>query len=71
MENTPEYLQSIEKGDAEPLLNELEVSILRKRFGLDTGGVPMGLAEVGEEYGMTREEVRVTELQAIYKVRSL
>jgi RNA polymerase primary sigma factor len=49
-------------------LNPREQSILRQRFGLD-GGEEKTLAEVGEEFGVTRERIRQIQLEALQKLR--
>ena len=49
-------------------LNEREVSILRRRYGLD-GEQEKTLEEIGVDYGLTRERIRQIENAALQKLR--
>lgn len=51
-------------------LNNREQRILRLRFGLDDGEEKT-LAQVGEEFGVTRERIRQIEARAIKRLRNL
>src|SRR5688572_10177383 len=50
-------------------LNEREVTILRRRYGLD-GEKEKTLEEIGDDYGLTRERIRQIENAALKKLRS-
>ncbi|MEM6820706.1 MAG: RNA polymerase sigma factor RpoD/SigA, partial [Verrucomicrobiota bacterium] len=50
------------------VLNEREIKIIAKRFGLD-GNKPMTLAEIGEEFEVTRERIRQLQNGALKKLR--
>ncbi len=50
------------------ILNERELKILGLRFGLD-GNKPLTLAEIGEEFGVTRERIRQLQNGALKKLR--
>jgi RNA polymerase primary sigma factor len=50
-------------------LDERERSIIISRFGLDEGGQPHTLEEVGHELGVTKERIRQLELRAMGKLR--
>jgi RNA polymerase primary sigma factor len=50
-------------------LDERERSIIVSRFGLDEGGEPLTLEEVGNELGVTKERVRQLEVRAMDKLR--
>ena len=49
-------------------LNEREVTILRRRYGLD-GEQEKTLEEIGSDYGLTRERIRQIENAALQKLR--
>jgi RNA polymerase sigma factor (sigma-70 family) len=49
-------------------LNDREATILRLRFGLDSGE-PQTLEQVGEHFNVTRERIRQIEARAISKLR--
>jgi RNA polymerase primary sigma factor len=49
-------------------LNEREVNILRRRYGLD-GEQEKTLEQIGEDYGLTRERIRQIENAALQKLR--
>jgi len=49
-------------------LNEREVTILRRRYGLD-GEQEKTLEQIGLEYGLTRERIRQIENAALKKLR--
>jgi RNA polymerase primary sigma factor len=49
-------------------LNEREVNILRRRYGLD-GEQEKTLEEIGSDYGLTRERIRQIENAALHKLR--
>jgi RNA polymerase primary sigma factor len=49
-------------------LNEREVNILRRRYGLD-GEQEKTLEEIGLDYGLTRERIRQIENAALHKLR--
>jgi RNA polymerase primary sigma factor len=50
-------------------LDERERSIIVARFGLDEGGEPHTLEQVGNELGVTKERVRQLEMRAMGKLR--
>ncbi|HSX32620.1 MAG TPA: sigma-70 family RNA polymerase sigma factor [Candidatus Saccharimonadales bacterium] len=50
------------------LLSDREADIVRKYFGL--GGQQMSLAEIGAEYGVTRQGISVTKIAAMKKLSS-
>ena len=50
-------------------LDDRERSIIVSRFGLDEGGEPHTLEEVGNELGVTKERVRQLEVRAMGKLR--
>lgn len=50
-------------------LNEREVTILRRRYGLD-GEQEKTLEEIGVDYGLTRERIRQIENAALKKLRA-
>ncbi|MEM6886279.1 MAG: sigma-70 family RNA polymerase sigma factor [Verrucomicrobiota bacterium] len=54
--------------DSLDILNERELKILGLRFGLD-GNKPLTLAEIGEEFGVTRERIRQLQNGALQKLR--
>jgi RNA polymerase primary sigma factor len=59
--------------DLEPLLAKLGADdrrLLTLRFGLDRGE-PRTLEEVGEELGLSRDEVRAREDKAMEKLKEL
>ena len=49
-------------------LNEREVNILRRRYGLD-GEQEKTLEQIGDDYGLTRERIRQIENAALKKLR--
>jgi RNA polymerase primary sigma factor len=49
-------------------LDEMEMDILRKRFGLDDGG-ERTLREVGADYGLSRERIRQLQNKVLTKLR--
>lgn len=53
----------------ESQLDDKQKQILEKRFGL-LGGCCLSYAEVASEYGLTKQQVRNTELYAIRKLRN-
>jgi len=50
-------------------LSEREQAVVRLRFGLDNGGQPRTLEEVGKEFGVTRERIRQIESKTLAKLR--
>jgi RNA polymerase primary sigma factor len=50
------------------ILNERELRILGLRFGLN-GNKPLTLAEIGDEFGVTRERIRQLQNAALKKLR--
>lgn len=54
---------------AEEVLDERQWHVLRRRYGL-TGETPASLQAVGDELGISRETVRVTEQRALEALRS-
>ena len=70
MEKDPEQNSPAEIG-MQPL-DPLEKEILKLHFGFDKkDGLPRRLEEVGELLNMSREEVRIAELNALRKLREL
>lgn len=55
--------------DSMDLLNERELKILALRFGLN-GDQPLTLAEIGEQFGVTRERIRQLQNGALKKLRT-
>jgi RNA polymerase primary sigma factor len=51
-------------------LSEREQEVLILRFGLNNGGEPMILEDVGHKFGLTRERVRQIESVALRKLRA-
>jgi RNA polymerase primary sigma factor len=52
------------------LLTDRERDVLKMRFGLDHGGCPHTLEEVGRHFRVTRERIRQIEAKALKKLRS-
>lgn len=52
-------------------LTDREQQVIRCRFGLDTDGKKLTLAEVGDALGVTRERIRQIETRALEKMRRL
>ncbi|HSW46902.1 MAG TPA: sigma-70 family RNA polymerase sigma factor [Phycisphaerae bacterium] len=52
------------------LLNDRERGIVVRHYGLDEGGAPMTLDQIGKLFGVTKERVRQIERQAIGKLRA-
>jgi RNA polymerase primary sigma factor len=50
-------------------LSEREQQVVRLRFGLDNGGQPRTLEEVGKAFGVTRERIRQIESKTLAKLR--
>jgi RNA polymerase primary sigma factor len=50
-------------------LSPREQQVVRLRFGLDNGGQPRTLEEVGKEFGVTRERIRQIESKTLAKLR--
>ena len=50
-------------------LSDREQRILRRHYGLDSHGQVMTLAEIGREFGVSKERVRQIESRAICKLR--
>ena len=50
-------------------LSDREQQVVRLRFGLDNGGQPRTLEEVGKEFGVTRERIRQIESKTLAKLR--
>ena len=50
-------------------LDQREREVLILRFGLDRGGEPRTLEEVGEAFNLTRERIRQIEARAMSKIR--
>ena len=61
---------SIEKAFEIVGLSERQREVLRLRFGISNGGVPLTLEEVGHIYEVTRERVRQIEAKALKKLQS-
>ncbi len=51
------------------VLDEREQSILRHRFGLDGGGEPQTLEQIGKLFGVSKERVRQLECRAMARLR--
>jgi RNA polymerase primary sigma factor len=51
------------------LLTDRERDVLKMRFGLDHGGCPHTLEEVGRHFRVTRERIRQIEAKALKKLR--
>ncbi len=57
----------------ESMLNVLtprEQEILRQRFGLDGGGEPQTLEQIGKKLGVSKERIRQHESRAMSRLRS-
>ena len=67
-EQVPQSSLQEELNELLSILNEKELQVLRRRFGLD-GGQPMTLAEVGREIDVSKERVRQIQAQALRKLR--
>ncbi|MBK9118382.1 MAG: sigma-70 family RNA polymerase sigma factor [Phycisphaerales bacterium] len=50
-------------------LDDREQVILRQRYGLDGGGVPQTLEQIGQRFGVSKERIRQLEARAITKLR--
>lgn len=73
-EPEPEFIvnQHLLRNQIREIVSELPVrerSMIQKRFGLEDG-VPMTLAEVGKEFGVSRERVRQIQEAALERIRS-
>lgn len=51
-------------------LDNRERDILRQRFGLDGGGEPATLEQIGQKFGVSKERIRQLEARAIAKLRT-
>jgi RNA polymerase primary sigma factor len=51
------------------VLTAREADIVRRRFGLGTGGAEETLEEIGRRHGVTRERIRQIEAKALDKLR--
>jgi RNA polymerase sigma factor (sigma-70 family) len=51
-------------------LDSRERDILRQRFGLDGGGEPATLEQIGQKFGVSKERIRQLEARAIAKLRT-
>lgn len=51
-------------------LDEREQSILRHRYGLENGGEPQTLEQIGQRLGVSKERIRQLEARAIAKLRT-
>lgn len=67
-EQVPQSSLHAELKELLSILNEKELQVLRRRFGLD-GGQPRTLAEVGREIDVSKERVRQIQAQALRKLR--
>ncbi len=73
IEAVDELVNLFEKEEVEALLlhmDERSRSIVKQRFGLDTG-LPKTLAEVARKFNITRERVRQIEKEALLKMREI
>jgi len=52
-------------------LDERERSIIVSRFGLDQGGEPQTLEQLGGRFGVTKERIRQLETRALAKLRKI
>jgi RNA polymerase primary sigma factor len=59
--------EAVEQALAE--LTDREQEIVRMRFGLNEGGQPKTLEDVGREFGVTRERIRQIEAKTLAKLR--
>lgn len=50
-------------------LDVREQAILRQRYGLEEGGAPRTLEQIGQRFGVSKERVRQLETRAILKLR--
>lgn len=51
-------------------LDERERAILRQRFGLDGGGEPQTLEQIGKLFGVSKERIRQLEARAMSRLRT-
>lgn len=52
------------------VLDEREQTILRHRYGLDTGGEPQTLDQIGRSFGVSKERIRQLEARAMARLRA-
>ncbi len=71
VENDTEHLAGV-RGVVDRMLATLDVrerDILRQRYGLDGGGQPRTLEQIGRELGVSKERVRQLEARAVSRLR--
>jgi hypothetical protein len=56
--------------EAPPSLNDRERAILRLRFGIDRGGIPRSLPEIGQGLGVAGQRISQIDSNALAKVRA-
>jgi len=52
------------------MLSARERDIVIRHYGLDNGGTPMTLDQIGQVFGVTKERIRQIERKAIRKLQT-
>lgn len=70
-ESESDYLPAVRTAVEKMLssLDEREREIMRYRYGLETGGEPQTLEQIGQRLGVSKERVRQLEARAVAKLR--